>query len=254
MHQKLKEAFHRELKSGKELFFLSRFEESFSHLERAHILGQMDVMAHTISHYWMLRIAIRTKSWKDACGQIIRIPAGIVGSAVGIVPTGNTGGSNVSATKSMDIPKDLQEFLKYGDTMSTKIEKNSKIFLRLALAASFLSAVADRFGIWGKAGSPGVAWGNMESFLGYTAMLNPWAPEFLSNSLGYVATGLEVVLGVFLIIGFRLKESSLISFVLLLIFALSMTFTGGVKGPLDYSVFTASAASLLLFSSCKKEV
>ncbi len=32
-------------------------------------------------------------------------------------------------------------------------------FLRIALAAGFLSAAADRVGLWGAPGTPGVAWG-----------------------------------------------------------------------------------------------
>lgn len=32
------------------------------------------------------------------------------------------------------------------------------LLLRLALAASFLAAVADRFGLWGAPGAPGLAW------------------------------------------------------------------------------------------------
>lgn len=127
------------------------------------------------------------------------------------------------------------------------MDKASLLFLRLALAGSYLSAVADRFGLWGKYGEPGVVWGNMKSFLEYTQFLNPWAPTALSNFLGYTATGLEVVLGILLIIGFRIKITSLISFGLLSLFALSMTFTSGIKGAFDYSVFTAAAASFLLF-------
>src|SRR5689334_17930898 len=42
--------------------------------------------------------------------------------------------------------------------------------LRVALAFSFLSAVADRFGLWGQFGS-GVAWGDFERFTAYTAQL-----------------------------------------------------------------------------------
>ena len=45
-------------------------------------------------------------------------------------------------------------------------------FLRIALAAGFLSAVADRFGLWGPPGTPGVAWGNWSEFLDYVAALN----------------------------------------------------------------------------------
>lgn len=127
-------------------------------------------------------------------------------------------------------------------------KKVAILFLRIALAASFLSAVADRIGLWGVAGEPGVAWGNFEAFLGYTAMLNPWAPEIFSNFLGYLATAIEVVLGVLLISGIKIRMAALASFSLLSVFALSMTFTVGVKSPLDYSVFTAAAASLLLFA------
>lgn len=122
-------------------------------------------------------------------------------------------------------------------------------FARFALAASFLSAVADRFGVWGKAGTSGVVWGNFGAFLKYTAVLNPWAPTFLSNSLGYLATALEIVFGVLLLVGFKVRLVSFLSFVLLSLFALSMTFTVGVKSALDYSVFTAAAAALLLFST-----
>ncbi len=40
-----------------------------------------------------------------------------------------------------------------------------------ALAAGFLSAVADRFGLWGPTGTPGVAWGGFDPFLVYTRKL-----------------------------------------------------------------------------------
>lgn len=131
------------------------------------------------------------------------------------------------------------------------LTKCSIPFLRFALAASFLSAVADRFGLWGAEGTPGVVWGNVESFLAYTALLNPWAPASLSNFLGYAATILEVVLALFLVIGFKTKLTAFGSFALLMIFGLSMVFVFGVKAPLDYSVFTAAAASLLLYKECK---
>ena len=37
---------------------------------------------------------------------------------------------------------------------STGLAKLSSLFLRLALGTSFLSAVADRFGLWGASGQP----------------------------------------------------------------------------------------------------
>jgi hypothetical protein len=50
------------------------------------------------------------------------------------------------------------------------------ISLRIALALAFLSAVADRFGLWGKPGRPGVSWGNMTQFNAYVAKLNWFLP------------------------------------------------------------------------------
>lgn len=124
--------------------------------------------------------------------------------------------------------------------------KYAKIALRLSLSASFLSAVADRFGLWGSAGSQGVVWGNYQSFLDYTQFLNPWAPKFLIPYLGGVVTGGEVILAIFLLIGYKLKESAYITCGLLSLFIFGMIITGGIKGPLDYSVFTAASASFLL--------
>jgi hypothetical protein len=44
----------------------------------------------------------------------------------------------------------------------------STVFLRIALGISFLSAVADRFGLWGAYGQPNVAWGDFSRFVAYT--------------------------------------------------------------------------------------
>jgi len=42
----------------------------------------------------------------------------------------------------------------------TRFATFSSAFLRLALGISFLSAVADRFGLWGVYGQPNVSWGS----------------------------------------------------------------------------------------------
>src|SRR5215217_4345449 len=57
------------------------------------------------------------------------------------------------------------------------------VFLRLALGLAFLSAVADRFGLWGSAGTRNVAWGDFAHFTQYTGQLNPWAPVALIPTL-----------------------------------------------------------------------
>ncbi len=124
--------------------------------------------------------------------------------------------------------------------------KVGTVLLRIALAVGFLSAVADRFGLWGAPGAAGVAWGAWEPFVAYTAKLNFFVPSSVAAILAILATAAEIILAVALIIGFRLRETALASAILLLLFALTMSLSGGVKGPLDYSVFTAAAAALLL--------
>ena len=61
--------------------------------------------------------------------------------------------------------------------------------LRLALAFSFLSAVADRFGLWSQFGTAGVAWGDFERFTAYTARLLWFLPPSLVVPAAILATG-----------------------------------------------------------------
>ncbi|RAV28457.1 DoxX family protein [Sinomicrobium soli] len=124
--------------------------------------------------------------------------------------------------------------------MNTKL---IKLFLRLAISFGFLSAVADRFGWWGKEIS---VWGNWDSFLQYTAVLNPWFPESMIPAIGGIATGAEIVFAVCLILGFKTELFARLSGILLLVFALSMTLSTGIKGAFDYSVFSASAGAFAL--------
>jgi len=132
--------------------------------------------------------------------------------------------------------------------MKLQMTKNKVIiFVRFALALSFLSAVADRFGLWGAPGSANVSWGNFANFLDYTALLNPWAPKAAILYIGGLATVLEVMFAIGLIFGFRIRLTALGSAILLFIFGLAMTFAFGIKSPLDYSVFSASAAAFLIY-------
>ena len=124
-------------------------------------------------------------------------------------------------------------------------------FLRLGLAAGFLSAVADRFGLWGAPGSPGVAWGEWHPFVSYVGTLNWFVPEPFIPSLAGVATLAEVVLALALVAGWKLRASAFASGLLLLSFAVTMTIASGVKGPLDYSVFVAAGGAFLLAATAK---
>lgn len=122
----------------------------------------------------------------------------------------------------------------------------SQLFLRIALSVSFLSAVADRFGLWGLPGSDGVVWGNWGNFLNYSSAVNSFVPKSFNEILAVIATALELILPLFLLIGYKVKQAAFASGLLLLAFAVSMTISFGFKAPLDYSVWTGAGASFLL--------
>ena len=122
----------------------------------------------------------------------------------------------------------------------------SSVFLRLALGISFLSAVADRFGIWGAYGQPNVSWGDYARYVEYTAKLNWFLPAAMIPALAMIATAAETLFGVLLVLGWKTRITALLSGVLLTIFALAMTMALGVKSPLNFSVFSAAGGALLL--------
>lgn len=127
--------------------------------------------------------------------------------------------------------------------MNERIKKNlPQLFLRLALAATLLSAVADRLGFWGA----NSAWGNWENFQQYTRQLTFFLPGSLSTISGYLATFLEIVFALLLLAGFKTRYVAALTGLLLLIFALCMSISIGVKSTLDYSVWIGSAGAFLL--------
>ena len=119
-------------------------------------------------------------------------------------------------------------------------------FLRISLATGFLSAVADRFGLWGAPDAAGVAWGIWSEFVEYVGVLNWFLPAFLIPIVAWVATLAEVALAACLLSGWRLREAALGSGFLLTSFGVTMTVATGIKGPLDYSVFAAAGGAFLL--------
>jgi uncharacterized membrane protein YphA (DoxX/SURF4 family) len=132
-----------------------------------------------------------------------------------------------------------------GATMQAVI---STVFLRVALAVSFLSAVADRFGLWGAYGEAHVAWGTFAKFVAYTATLNWFLPGPVMTPLAIVSTCGETILGILLLLGWQTKAAALLSGGLLLLFAITMTGALGIKAPLDASVFSAAGGAFLLAS------
>ena len=118
--------------------------------------------------------------------------------------------------------------------------------LRVALAVGFLSAVADRFGVWGPPGAANVAWGDWEHFVEYVALLNWFVPQSAIPTLAWAATIAEFVVAVGLLTGWQLRWIALAGGVLLSSFAITMVMALGVKAPLDYSVFGVAASAFLI--------
>lgn len=136
---------------------------------------------------------------------------------------------------------------------SAKGEAFAIFYARIAVGAAFLSAVASRFGLWH--GEPGMKLST--AFLHRTAELNFFMPASTIPLLAWFATMLEITLGLALIASGVLclvstrrlqwpRWIAMASAVLLALFGTTMTITAGIKSPLDYSVFSASACALLL--------
>ena len=116
----------------------------------------------------------------------------------------------------------------------------ASLIVRLALAATFLSAVFSRLGFLGSASS---GW---ESFVEYTAEVNSFAPASIIPFLAVTATIAESLIALLLIVGYKTRWVAIGASTLTCVFALAMTYSFGLKSPLDYSVFVDSSAALLL--------
>lgn len=115
MNSKRTQAFAGEIALARTRLREGGLDQAMRHLERAHVLGQDQVGPHVLSHWLMLRVALRRAEPMAAAGQLVRIALGALGSAVGRVPTGNTGGSDVNMFRPMPIPADLLELMRGGD-------------------------------------------------------------------------------------------------------------------------------------------
>lgn len=135
---------------------------------------------------------------------------------------------------------------------SLRWERAVVLFSRLALGAAYLSGIASRFGWYGK----NVGYGNFQNFVKYTAEVNSFMPASTIPFLAWAATIAEFTLGVAFVLGVLPKWTALASAALLFLFGVAMAISFGIKEPLDYSVFSAMAASLLLalFEQRKKEI
>lgn len=103
--------YRAELEASANALLRGELPHAWHHLERAHILGQRWPREHNVVHWRMLKFGIRIKDTDEILGQLPRLFFGGVKSFVGTVPIGNSGGADVPALKSMEIPPDLKPLL-----------------------------------------------------------------------------------------------------------------------------------------------
>jgi uncharacterized membrane protein YphA (DoxX/SURF4 family) len=145
----------------------------------------------------------------------------------------------------------VQAALRGGDVheenkMSVQNRNASSVVLRLGLALGFLSAVADRFGLWGSFGERNVEWGDYSRFLDYTQTLNGYWPTSFIPTLGAFATGAEILFGLLILVGWHTRIAARLGGGLLIVFATAMTISLGIKSVFNYAVLTGIGGSFLL--------
>jgi hypothetical protein len=106
-----RQAFDREIQFGRQLIAAGDPDRALGHLERAHVIGQTFVATHAKAHWLMFTLEMRRRRVAGVYGQAVRLVLGVVGSAVGVVPIGNTGGTDISMFKRLPIAPELQELI-----------------------------------------------------------------------------------------------------------------------------------------------
>ncbi len=102
------EAFDTEMALANTCLTAADVEAELRHLQRAHIIGQAFVGPHVRTHWHMLLVERRRGRLGAVVGQAVRIVLGAIGSAIGVIPLGNTGSGDVSMLQRMPIPPDMQ--------------------------------------------------------------------------------------------------------------------------------------------------
>jgi hypothetical protein len=80
-------------------------------LERAHVLAQSDTLQHVRVHAAMLLWGMRQRRGREVRGQLFRIAGAATKTILGLVPRGNTGGTNVSAFHRLPVAPERQRLI-----------------------------------------------------------------------------------------------------------------------------------------------
>lgn len=101
-----------ELLAAQSLIAQGQAKPAFTHLERAHVLGQASTAQHVRVHWHMLLWGVQQRDAKECLGQIFRIIGAATKTVFGWIPYGNTGGANVSPFKTMPVSAELEMRMK----------------------------------------------------------------------------------------------------------------------------------------------
>lgn len=85
--------------------------EAFSARENAHVIGQHSTYYHCLIHYKMLQHGLKNGDWKAVFEQVVRLIGAATKTAIGLVPKGNTGGTNISPIKRLPVSAENQAIL-----------------------------------------------------------------------------------------------------------------------------------------------
>jgi uncharacterized membrane protein YphA (DoxX/SURF4 family) len=121
-----------------------------------------------------------------------------------------------------------------------------QFYLRIALGTGFFLLGLDRLGAWGPHGRPWVSWGDWQHFSAYAHQVMSFLPYTLAGMLAVLATIVEITGGFLLLMGLFTRWAAYSCSLLTFCFAVAMAISGGITSPIDYSVFSVSAACWLL--------
>ncbi|BAU15849.1 hypothetical protein LEP3755_64150 (plasmid) [Leptolyngbya sp. NIES-3755] len=108
----LQEHFDAELKKAKTAIAAQDCETAWIALQRAHILGQRDAVAHTIAHWNMLKLAWKQRDFREVSGQLLPVLiAAPLTLLYGQIRALRGGKANVNDSERMSIPEDIQQIL-----------------------------------------------------------------------------------------------------------------------------------------------
>lgn len=126
------------------------------------------------------------------------------------------------------------------------------ILTRVLLGLAFLGSVADRLGLLGAPASAGVTWGEFDRFVEYTGSLLPWLPTGVTPAVAALATAVEILLGVALIVGVRARWSATLVAGVLATFAAAMVTSLGFAAMSEYGVLVLVGGALVLATAPPK--